>query len=60
MFSGLVDHCGRVVSITLDRSGSVIVIQSSFTAIMLGESIAVDGVCLTVVDFKKNLIELRH
>jgi riboflavin synthase len=44
MFTGLVAECGRVRAI----AGRTMTIESTFTGLELGESIACDGVCLTV------------
>jgi riboflavin synthase len=44
MFTGLVAECGRVRSI----SGRALTIESTFSGLELGESVACDGVCLTV------------
>jgi riboflavin synthase len=49
MFSGLVDHKGSIVEHTPTPKGLRLTIQTQFTDIVLGESIAVDGVCLTAV-----------
>lgn len=48
MFTGIVEDLGRVVS----RDGARIVVRSSIAAwdAAVGHSIAIDGVCLTVVD----------
>jgi riboflavin synthase len=50
MFTGLVDHCGTIEKITATPTGRRLTIQSRFTDIVVGESIAVDGVCLTALD----------
>lgn len=50
MFTGLVDHCGTIEEITATETGRRFTIQSQFTDINVGESIAVDGVCLTALD----------
>ena len=49
MFSGLVDHKGSIVESTPTPKGRRLTIQTQFTDIALGESIAVDGVCLTAI-----------
>ncbi|MDF1795889.1 MAG: riboflavin synthase [Coxiellaceae bacterium] len=51
MFSGIVDHVGHIVSITHGDQTRHFSIQSQFNDLQLGESIAVDGMCLTVTDF---------
>ncbi len=51
MFTGIVDHVGRVVRKGPGtQGGQVVVVQHEYGAgsLMLGESIAHDGVCLTV------------
>ncbi|HEY1099656.1 MAG TPA: riboflavin synthase, partial [Myxococcota bacterium] len=51
MFTGLVEDTGSVVSITPTSSGSRLVVSTALdlASTHLGDSIAVDGVCLTVV-----------
>lgn len=48
MFTGLVESKGVVRSRTADGPGARLEIATSLTPLALGESIAVDGVCLTV------------
>lgn len=49
MFSGLVSAVGRVVRVRPDRLGGIdLDIASPYRRLALGESIAVDGACLTV------------
>ena len=49
MFTGLVDHLGTILSAGVGPGGGrVLRIASSFADFSLGESIACDGVCLTV------------
>ncbi len=48
MFTGLVTDIGTIRAIRPRGSAKVLEIQSTFTELMLGESIACDGVCLTV------------
>jgi len=50
MFSGLVDHKGQIVENRPTAKGRRLTIQSQFNDIAIGESIAVDGVCLTAVE----------
>lgn len=49
MFTGIIDHCGTVLKLDEILTGKRIWIQSEFNDLVVGESIAVDGVCLTVV-----------
>lgn len=51
MFSGIIDHCGVIEKIDPSEKGISLWIQSQFNDFVLGESIAIDGACLTVIDF---------
>jgi len=54
MFTGLIEHLGTVSAIDLDAGGCTLTIANS-AAILgdchIGDSIAVNGACLTVVEF---------
>jgi riboflavin synthase len=56
MFTGLVQDVGTIQSIQKSASGATLSIQTSFDTsdFELGESIAVDGCCLTVTSFTSN------
>ena len=59
MFSGIVQALSKKVVFTKKDYGyqlSVSVPESFTKKIKKGDSVAVNGVCLTVVDFKKNLL----
>ena len=51
MFTGLVEGVGEIVGLTPQAEGLRIVVKTSFPAaeLVLGESVAVAGACLTVV-----------
>lgn len=49
MFSGIIDHCGSVRKIVTKDDSLVLEISTTFEDLTDGESIAVDGVCLTAV-----------
>jgi len=51
MFTGIVDHCGRLELVEPTRAGVAWEVSTSFADLTLGESIAMDGVCLTVTHF---------
>ena len=55
MFSGLIAHEGRVASVEGDaRRGMTLVVEAPEAiagGVALGDSVAIDGVCLTVVAF---------
>src|SRR5262245_22741330 len=50
MFTGIVDHCGVIEKIEHYPEYAKIAIHTQFEELMAGESIAVDGICLTVVE----------
>lgn len=50
MFTGIVEEKGRVARIQADDGSTRIVVDSSLEGLHVGDSIAVNGVCLTVVD----------
>jgi riboflavin synthase len=54
MFTGIVDHCGKIKKIETDLKGTRVVIETNFSDLTVGESIAVDGICLTVVSHEEN------
>ncbi len=55
MFSGIVDHCGELISIETRPEGVQFWIAHQFKdTLNLGESVAIDGACLTIVDLKED------
>ena len=52
MFTGIIEECGRVKSLTISGSSGKIIIGAFKTleGTNIGDSIAVNGVCLTVTD----------
>ena len=53
MFTGIVDHTGKIREINRSARGIELNIESQFSGLVLGESIAIDGVCLTVTRFEE-------
>ena len=51
MFTGLIEHVGVIQSVSTTKAGVELRIASEFAELVQGESIAVNGVCLTVLDF---------
>jgi riboflavin synthase len=49
MFTGLVEQCGTVLTQEHHAKGTRLVIAALFEQLVLGESIAVNGVCLTLI-----------
>ena len=52
LFTGIIDHCGVIDSIEKLADFTVLWLSSRFRNLQRGESIAVDGVCVTVVQIK--------
>lgn len=50
MFSGIVDHCGTITDLKKSDNAITLEIKCAFTELQAGESIAVDGICLTVTN----------
>jgi len=55
MFSGIVDHVGTIVNVTKRTDAMHLRIQSQFDTLKLGDSVSVDGVCLTVTEINKQI-----
>lgn len=52
MFTGITDHCGVIHSIETLADRTVLWVDSRFRDLQRGESISVDGVCMTVAQIK--------
>jgi riboflavin synthase len=51
MFTGLIEGVGRIDTVAAVPSGSRVAVGAAFTSdLQLGESVSVNGVCLTVAD----------
>jgi len=55
MFSGIIDHTGIIKKIKRLDSGISLSIETNFLDLKLGQSISVDGVCLTVTEYKNGV-----
>lgn len=57
MFTGIIEETGRIAAIKRGARSSILTIEGSkiFDDISLGDSVAVNGVCLTVTDFRDNM-----
>jgi riboflavin synthase len=51
MFTGLIQCIGKIRTITPRGSEATLTIESDFNSFQLGESIAINGTCLSVTDF---------
>lgn len=56
MFTGIIEEIGKIVSIKKGAKSSILTIGGNiiFSDLKLGDSVAVNGVCLTVTSFTKN------
>lgn len=50
MFTGIIERVARVISQTETSQGAILKIETGWTDLSLGESVAVNGVCLTVAE----------
>ena len=57
MFTGLIQHCGQIVSIDANESGKTILVDTGRWEYVpdLGASISVNGCCLSVVEAQGNI-----
>lgn len=57
MFNGIIKNCGKITKIISRKKGLDIYINSNlnFSKKDIGTSVACDGVCLTLVDYKKKI-----
>jgi riboflavin synthase len=58
MFTGLVEDRGTLVAKEARGPGSRLVFRSKLGVLALGESIAIDGACLTVVESKNDTFDM--
>lgn len=58
MFTGLIEKVSIVASFSKTSKGALISfgVDETFNDVKIGDSIAVNGVCLTVADFKNNIV----
>jgi riboflavin synthase len=56
MFTGIIKHTGRVGSINASEQSAVlkVALKNGFAGQELGASVAVNGTCLTIVEFTEN------
>lgn len=53
MFSGIIEHLGTVAAVQPGNASCILDIDTGITDVILGESIAVNGVCLTATEFNE-------
>jgi len=49
MFTGLVEQCGKILKQEKHERGTRLILEAKFDNLIVGESIAVNGVCLTLL-----------
>lgn len=49
MFTGIIEAKGQVLNIESSKEGVRLLLSACFESLVLGESIAIDGVCLTLI-----------
>lgn len=54
MFTGLVENLSKIIDINLSSKGATIKVENPFSDLVLGESIAINGACQTVVEFNSS------
>jgi riboflavin synthase len=54
MFSGIIERLAPVNAVSHKGQTLVLVVETRFSDLELGESIAVNGVCLTVIEFSQS------
>ena len=59
MFTGLIEEVGRVLQLKKTAFGGVLKVSSGYRDIEIGESVAVNGACLTVVSFSNGEMEFE-
>ena len=53
MYTGIINHIGKLLAIETIAKGLRLTIATEFTNFNMGESIALDGICVTVVAFRE-------
>lgn len=59
MFTGIVEKVSKVEKIDLDIEGARLFFHAPFSDTKIGDSIAVNGACLSVVNIKEDLFEVE-
>jgi len=54
MFTGIIDQQGIVLEVQTSQGGKRLIIDSNFDNLQIGESISVNGVCLTLLEDEAN------
>ncbi|HIQ48533.1 MAG TPA: riboflavin synthase [Aquifex aeolicus] len=54
MFTGLIEDLGKVIDISVSLKGAELVVETKLSDIKIGDSVAVNGACLTVTEIRGN------
>lgn len=57
MFTGIVDAVGKILKKTMQGQHMLLEVSVPYTQVSAGESIALDGVCLTVIPIQDGIIK---
>ena len=55
MFTGLIEKMAFVKNITFDSNGAKVFFEADFNDVKVGDSIAINGVCLTMTSINNNI-----
>ncbi len=59
MFTGLVEEIGKVTYFKKSPEGALLTVETTLVDIKIGDSVAVNGACLTVVEVKQGKISFE-
>ena len=59
MFTGLVENLAKILEMKISSKGATIRVENPFSDLVLGESIAINGACQTVVNFSSDFFEVE-
>ncbi|MQS74861.1 riboflavin synthase [Companilactobacillus halodurans] len=54
MFTGIVQNIGKIYGIEHTKGNYQLIVENKFSSLKKGESVAIDGICLTVTNFSKD------
>ncbi|WP_201307499.1 riboflavin synthase [Companilactobacillus farciminis] len=58
MFTGIIKNIGTIVGVNRENDNYRLTINHGLSDLNLGDSISINGICLTVVDFKKDQFQV--
>jgi len=60
MFTGIIEETGEINSLRTEQAGRAMFVRGEEVtkSLKIGESVSVDGVCLTVTEIKKNIFKV--